>query len=440
LSTILIIEDEAIIRGALKRLLERAGHRLLEAGSIAEARLQPIGDCDLIIADLRLPGGAGTDILPHAGTIPVLIMTSYASVRSAVEAMKLGAADYIAKPFDHDEMRLTVERLIKQQTEARRQAALQRAVDEHYPTHGMIGRSSAMQTLFDRLARVAPTDTTVLICGESGTGKELVARAIHAQSRRQRGPFIPVNCAAIPEHLIESELFGHEKGAFTGADRTHHGLIEAAAGGTLLLDEIGELPLEAQARLLRVLQDGEIRRVGSTTPRHIDVRILAATHRHLQQRVEQGLFRADLLYRLQVVELTLPTLHERREDIADLARWLLHKSCQRLNRPPMQLSQEVIAQMEAYHWPGNVREMENLIERAVILGDGLTLHQLDLPIASHNQPQATDRLLSLDDYFINFVRQHEGQLNETELARALGMSRKTLWERRQRLNLPRNTR
>ncbi len=443
MSHILIVEDEAIIRSALKRLLKRNGYEVSEAGSVQEAEgRQPLRNFDLVITDLRLPGEPGTALIDKAAPVPVLIMTSYASVNSAVESMKLGAVDYIAKPFEHEELLLVVGRILKQQTRERQVAALKSELSQSYPVGGMIGRCPAMLEVFGRIRKVAPTDATVLILGESGTGKELVARAVHENSPRKEAPIIAVNCAAIPEGLIESELFGHEKGAFTGAVGTHRGLVEAADGGTLFLDEIGELPLEAQARLLRVLEEGEIRRVGSTQSRRVDVRLVAATHRDLQQLVNDRQFRGDLYYRLHVMEIRLPPLRERGEDILELARVLLEKSCRRLNRPPMAYSPEALGRLTQYHWPGNVRELENVIERAVILADGVELgaHLLPLdatpqrPAELTGEPPASE---SLEEYFRRFVRENEGNMTETELAKRLGISRKTLWERRQRLGVPR---
>ena len=445
MSQILIIEDETIIRAALRQLLERNGYSVAEAGSVSEAEVDhALGEFDLIIADLRLPGAPGTDVIAKAPNIPVLIMTSYASVRSAVESMKLGAVDYIAKPFDHDEMLILVERTLRQGTLARQNAALKSDVSRAYPVAGMIGRCPTMVEVFHRIYKVAPADTTVLILGESGTGKELVARAVHEHSARRDAPLIAVNCAAIPDNLIESELFGHEKGAFTGAVGMHRGLVEAADGGTLFLDEIGELPLEAQARLLRVLQEGEIRRVGSTQSRRVDVRLVAATHRDLEQQVDEGLFRSDLYFRLNVMEIRLPPLRERGADIAELAQMLLEKTCKRLNRPPLHITEEALTRIHAYAWPGNVRELENVIERAVILAEGaeitpklLSIHADSEKQAHGGESPAGEETLSLDDYFRRFVREHEQTMTETELARRLGISRKTLWEKRQRLGIPR---
>jgi len=453
MAEILIVEDETIIRESLKRLLERHGYSVTGAGSVTEAEQETLSSFDLIIADLRLPGEDGTTLITKAAPVPVLIMTSYSSVQSAVDAMKMGAVDYISKPFNHDEMVLTVERILDTRLLERQNRILQQEVSKDYPVDGMIGDCGAMQHVFERIRKVASTDTTVLIQGETGTGKELVARALHDQSKRHNSPLISVNCASIAENLIESELFGHEKGAFTGASKKHRGLVEAADGGTLFLDEIGELSLEAQARLLRVLQEGEIRRVGSSQPRHINIRFIVATHRNLQQLVQEKKFREDLFYRLNVMEINLPPLRERGDDIHRLAQLILEKVVKHIQRQPLTLSDEAIESLSSYHWPGNVRELENVIERAVILCDGQQIDVEDLAlqclkiievndsfeeISSALLPGANGEKLSLDEYLVSFVKTNEKTMNETELARQLGISRKSLWERRQRLNIPRD--
>lgn len=469
MSHILIVEDESVIRSALRRLLERNHYEVSEAGSVQEATDQyKFHDFDLIITDLRLPGSPGTDIIPLAEGTPVLVMTSYASLKSAVDSMKMGAVDYIAKPFDHDEMLMSVQRILKERSLERQNEALKTELHRHYPPMtGMIGECTAMKNLFKMIGKVAPTDTTVLVLGESGTGKELVARALHEQSQRNHGPMISVNCAAIPETLIESELFGHEKGAFTGANTNRKGLVEAADGGTLFLDEIGELPLEAQARLLRLLQEKEVRRVGSVQAKTVDVRLVAATHRDLKSLAKIGKFREDLYYRLHVVELRLPPLREREEDIEKLARALLERTSQKLSRGDMFFSEDALLAINHYDWPGNVRELENAVERAVILCDQtmitpeLLAIEVDIaaikegakprvapPTNTNNVAQLTtdteahmddgnDEDLSLEDYFQRFVLEHQDQMTETELAQKLGISRKCLWERRQRLGIPR---
>jgi two-component system response regulator HydG len=469
---ILIVEDESIIRAALKRLLERNNYKVTEAESVSEASENDLSRFDLIISDLRLPGAPGTDLISAAQSVPVLIMTSYASMRSAVDAMKMGAVDYIAKPFDHEDMIRTVRRIIDDAQKSKGTDAatvLGRFEDE--PVYlseagdraalgDLVGSCQPMQVLYRRMLRVAPADITVLIQGESGTGKELAARAIHQFSPRKDQPLICVNCAAIPESLIESELFGHEKGSFTGATAARLGLVEAAEGGTLFLDEIGELPLEAQARLLRVLQEGEVRRVGSVNARKVDIRLIAATHRNLKKLVKEGNFREDLYYRLQVIEIALPPLRERIADVLEIAEHLIQKHCRRLKIDSVPtLSQGARELVVRYDWPGNVRELENAIQRALILADGVDINGNDLGLAqedwevpntlvnSDDQPGPTPAAevalpedsedLSLEDYFQHFVVEHQEGMSETELAQKLGISRKCLWERRQRQGIPR---
>ena len=445
MAKLLLIEDETVIRKALQRMLQRHGYSVATAASIAGAEQQfTLDSFDLIISDLRLPGESGTAIIQRSHNVPVLIMTSYASVKSAVDAMQQGAADYIAKPFKHEELLHAIQRIIDKQRLQRQNAALKTDLQRAYPVAGIIGNCAAMQRVFERIQKVAPTDTTVLILGESGTGKELVARALHEYSQRHDAPLIAVNCAAIPDDLIESELFGHEKGAFTGAVGRREGLVEAADGGTLFLDEIGELPLNAQARLLRVLQEGEIRRVGTANVTRIDIRLIAATHRDLQQRVQDNLLRSDLYYRLRVMEIHLPPLRERGDDLIQLADYLLQKICQRLNRPLLRFADDAYTAITTHSWPGNVRELENAIERAVILCDGDVInidlmaidYTLEKPGARHKTAAQHPDNLSLDDYLRHFVITNQSQLTETELAKQLGISRKSLWERRQRLGIP----
>ncbi len=470
---VLVVEDEQIIRNALKRLLERHQYAVSEAGSVREAgELLARQTFDLVISDLRLPGAPGTDLIRMTDT-PVLIMTSYSSLRSAVDSMKMGAVDYIPKPFEHEEMLQAVARIID---DHRNNATAREETDTEQPPRattrkshsgqdepsvpGMIGSCPQMYELFRRIRKVAQTSSTVLINGESGTGKELVARAIHQLSERNRQEMISVNCAAIPENLIESELFGHEKGAFTGATSHRTGLVEAADNSTLFLDEIGELPLEAQARLLRVLQENEIRKVGSVQSRKVNVRLVAATHRDLKQLVIDGHFREDLYYRINVMTLLIPPLRERGNDIMELADAILGRTCQRLKSPLLYFSDDATQAITTYSWPGNVRELENAIERAVVLAEtdqiGAELLAIDpanqrkglraynrtpdepqSPTTAGDDSDDAAEELSLEDYFQKFVLEHQDQMNETQLAKKLGISRKCLWERRQRFGLPR---
>ncbi len=467
MSKILIVEDEAIIRMALRKLLERHNYDVREAGSVKEATTKHnINNYDLIISDLRLPGEPGTELINLATHTPVLIMTSYASLRSAVDAMRMGAVDYIAKPFDHDEMIATVARILEDKNKVTMTTDTPESDKE---SNGMIGDSSVMQALYKRIEQVSPTDATVLIQGETGTGKELTARAIHQSSKRHESSLISINCAAIPESLIESELFGHEKGAFTGAASSREGLVVAADGGTLFLDEIGELPMEAQARLLRVLQEGEVRPVGSIETIKVDVRLIAATHRDLEKRCREGLFREDLFFRLNVIQLKIPPLRDRGNDIITLANALIDHFCSTYNKPSLELSPQATQTITTYSWPGNVRELENAVQRAVILCEDTRqiendLLAIDVDINQHHNSIQTDSTelndivrsitdnenkissmhnidshedLSLEDYFQRFVLENQESMSETELAKKLGVSRKCLWERRQKLGIPR---
>ncbi len=458
---ILIVEDETVIRTALRRLLERNGYQVSESGSVQEAEsAHDLDEFDLVISDLRLPGAPGTDLINKAGDVPVLIMTSYASLRSAVDSMRMGAVDYIAKPFDHGDMIAAVQRIIADHP-APRQAQHKSGSTSQTKTAGVTGITGncpAMHTLFEHIRKVAPTDSTVLVLGETGTGKEIVARSVHSHSMRADKILISVNCAAIPDTLIESELFGYEKGAFTGANASRMGLIEAADGGTLFLDEIGELPMEAQARLLRFIQEGEIRRIGSVHSRKVNVRLICATHRNLQALSAEGEFRQDLFYRINVLQLSLPPLRERGKDILQLAEAMLKTQTERQGKETMRLSPRAIQAITTYQWPGNVRELEHAIERAVILSDDQEIDNealgIDLELVNINRirgqqgmsqsarkpnPNSSDPQedLSLEDYFQRFVMEHQDSMSETELAQKLGVSRKCLWERRQRLGIPR---
>jgi len=459
MSSILIVEDDIIIRTALRKLLERSQYTVSEVASVNEAKESlNHSPFDLIISELHLPTAPGTDLITATDDTPVLIMTNHASLRSAVDSMRMGAVDYIAKPFDHDDITQAIKRAIGKASKAAKQRP--KSKTPNHQANGMVGSSKVMKDLYNRIHKVAPTRASVLVYGETGTGKELAANAIHSESPRAEYPIISVNCAAIPDTLIESELFGHEKGAFTGAATTRDGLIAAADGGTLFLDEIGELPLEAQARLLRVLQEGEVRPIGAIESRKVDIRLVAATHRDLHKLCQEKRFREDLYFRINVVKLTLPPLRDRGKDIITLAENLLERFCQEMDKNTLHLTPQAIQVITTYTWPGNVRELENAIQRAVILceNDQEINHQLldidvDL-IERYNQerpsqqdirpsPQIVERNepeenLSLEDYFQRFVMEHQDSMSETELARKLGVSRKCLWERRQRLGIPRN--
>ncbi|QUX97451.1 response regulator [Marinomonas sp. CT5] len=389
-----------------------------------------------------------------------IVLDSKASLSTGVNSMAQGALYYLPLPTDSETLlkhvvnALELEDQNQSKPSPKNDATVSlsnvpknEALTLGTPASGIIGQCPPMEELFNDMRKIAGTDVTVLIRGESGTGKELVAKALHNLSRRHNHPIISVNCAAIPENLIESELFGHEKGAFTGANSSHDGLIYAADKGTLFLDEIGELPLEAQARLLRVLQEGEIRKVGATQSTKVNIRLITATHRNLIDMVKNGLFREDLYYRLYVMELLLPPLREREDDISMLAKILLEKACLKHNKPIYKYNQAFDRAIRSHHWPGNVRELENAIERAVILSPPERVEAANLKLANQQiQNVATKHSLSgesstligttLDDYFKHFVLSHQQKMTETQLAHSLGISRKSLWERRQKLGIP----
>lgn len=450
-AALLIVEDEALIRQTLRQMLERHGHRVCEADCVDSACQYDLSQFDLIISDVRLPGAAGTTLIERARPTPVLIMTSYSDTRDAVAAMRAGAVDYLIKPFDHQELLFAIDSTLKRP----KTRSSQRTPIIH--TLGMIGESPAMLKLYDEIRMVAPLATTVLIQGESGTGKELVAKALHQLSPRAKFPMIAVNCASIPDSLMEDELFGHEKGAFTGASTSRKGLVEAADQSTLFLDEIGELPLDAQARLLRLLQEREIRRLGTHETRKVDIRLVAATHRNLEQMVHDGQFRADLFFRLNVVALNLPPLSARGQDLSLLIDSITQQLCSRHGKNIDGLSPEALHRLKRHHWPGNIRELQNVLEYAVIMcKDRLVpaslirlpdaaqpsrpnipalLFEEDVPLLGEQITPASCGLLQ--QQFIDLVRQLEPTLNETQLAEQLGISRKTLWERRKTLGIPR---
>ena len=375
---VLIVEDEAAIRLALSGLLRREGYEVEQAENGEAALVRLRGETfDLVLTDLALGSGpSGMDVLrasrEHHAEAPVVMITAHGNEKIAVEAMKLGAHDYVPKPFDNDEIRLVVRRALERTRLERENRLLRERVDRDWRFENLIGSGAAMRRVFDTIRKVAETDLTVLVRGESGTGKELVAQALHQRSPRRERPFVAVNCAAISRELVESELFGHEKGAFTGADARRVGRFETAHGGTIFLDEIGDMPLEAQTRLLRVLQQGEYTTVGGRVPIKTDVRVIAATNRDLRQLIQQGLFREDLYYRLNVVPMRLPPLRERAEDVPDLVRHFLRKA-EDEGLPAKHLDGEALDLLKHYRWPGNVRELENLIRRLAVLHSGDTI-------------------------------------------------------------------
>jgi len=452
--TILIVDDEPTIRFSLAELLGDEGHEVVEAehAPAALAILESRG-VDLVLTDLRMPAMDGLQLLEevnarHRGT-PVVLMTAHGDERSAVRALRLGAYDYLAKPFDNDEVRALVRRAHELLALRSENLRLREELSGRF--RGLIGDAPPMRELFRVLRRAAPTDATVLVTGESGTGKELVARAIHVESRRAKGPFVALNCSALPGELVESELFGAVRGAFTGADRDRAGLFAAAVGGTLFLDEIGELALPAQAKLLRVLEERQVTRLGATTPVRVDVRVVAATNRPLEAMVAAGAFREDLLYRLRVITLHLPPLRERREDIPAIAVHFLADFAERYGRSGLGLGDSARRPLLAYDWPGNVRELRNTLERAVVLAEGDRIEAADLPPAITGSAAplgpvaaavaelsfADARRRALDDFDRTFLRaaleRHGGNVSAT--ARDLGLHRQSLQKLLKRLGV-----
>ncbi len=381
---ILVIDDEAVIGVSCRRILKPQGHEV-EVCTDPQAGLQAAlsGQFDTILLDLMMPGLGGMEILrriKQAGAMSeVIIITGHATIESAVEAIKLGAADYLCKPFSPGELRLVVDKVSERSALIRENSALRRELEIHRGFEGIIGESRAMQQVFALIRRVAPTDGTVLITGESGTGKEMVARAIHRLSRRKDQPLLACDCSALAPTLLESELFGHVKGSFSGAIATKQGLFEAAHKGTLFLDEVANLSMETQGKLLRVLETRRVKKVGDTAERDVDIRLIAATNRDLGEMVQEGSFREDLYYRLNVVPICLPPLRERHGDVPLLAAALLESFCRKNALPQKRFSAEALAQLEGYHWPGNVRELKNVVERVAILWEAQRIEAMHLP-------------------------------------------------------------
>jgi DNA-binding NtrC family response regulator len=449
---ILVIDDDPGVCETVRLLLESLGCQceIAVQGGNGLARAQS-GEFDLLITDLRLPDQDGLSIIraiKSAGLeLPVILMTSFSSLDSAIEALRCGALDYIIKPFSNDDFLHAVERALDERRIRRENALLKRSLKKAVASNRIIGESPGIKRVFELVQKVAGSDANVMIQGESGTGKELVAQAIHYASPRADEPFVPINCGAIPSELLESELFGHTKGAYTGAVAASEGLIREAQGGTLFLDEISELATVLQVKLLRVIQEKQVRPLGSRHVYRTDVRLLAATNRDLRLALEQGQFRADLFYRLNVINIHVPPLRERGNDVEILAQHFIEMHCRRLGKHINGMTPEMRKFLHAYPWPGNVRELENLIERAVILTDAEALSCQDVvdvaPAADvPSRPdtfaaEALEQALSIEKYIEAFVRRYQHQFSESELAAILGIGRKALWVRRNRWGLRR---
>jgi DNA-binding NtrC family response regulator len=429
MESVLVVDDDRGFQQLLTTILESEGYRVEAAASVGEARRALARrQFHLALTDLRLPDGDGLAVLDHiqeySPETPVILITAFGSVNSAVDAMKRGAADYLTKPLaSPDELRVLVRRTLDERYKEGERELLRQREQARFGCASLIAEDSRMVKLLEMAAKVAPTNATVCLFGESGTGKEILARCIHENSARAGRAFVPVNCAALSPTLIESELFGHEKGAFTGAVQQHIGLFERAHGGTLFLDEIGELDANLQAKLLRVLQEKTFERVGGTRQIQVDVRVLVATHRDLKQLTAEGRFREDLYYRLVQFPLEIPPLRERGGDIVRLARFFLNRATRNLGKPPLILTTAAEQALSGYSWPGNVRELENLMERVAILCEE-RVDAADLPIAALQAPRPT----SLDELerkaIEEALRRHEG--NRARAARELGISLRTL--------------
>ena len=447
---VLVADDDDSLRRVLEFQLVEAGYEVLAAADGREALDLFTGrEVDCLVTDLRMPGLSGVELIGRAGAVnadvPVVVITAYGDVETAVEAMRAGAFDYVTKPFDREQILLTLRKALVFGRTLAENRRLRRLVHGSFRLENLVGTSPRMQRVLDIVERVSRSDATVLIAGESGTGKELVAKGIHFTGARRERPFVAVNCAAIPETLIESELFGHRRGAFTGAVADAKGKFEEASGGTLLLDEVSAMPLVLQPKLLRVLQEHEVVRLGESAPRKVDVRIIATTNRDLRTMVEDGTFREDLYFRLAVVPVELPPLRERREDVPLLAEHFLRRACGRHGRVGLRLEREVFAHLSDYSWPGNVRELENVVERMVVLAAGDTITAEDLPEEVRRpRPNAANVLLELPpgglsieqverDLIRRALEMHGG--NQTRAARYLDVTRSALIYRMQKYGL-----
>ncbi len=438
---ILIVDDELIMRESLAGWLQRDGHVVQTAPSGEEA-LEKLKDShfDIMLVDIKMEGISGLDVLQQVKEsdpdVAVVMITAYGSIPTAIQAMKNGAYDYMLKPFDPNELGVLIEKITRYQEQEREMLFLREEQKARTRFESMIGQSKPMQDVFDLICDVAPMDSTVLITGETGTGKGLAAKAIHTNSPRCNGPFVTVNCGAIPEHLMETELFGHQKGAFTDAKETKKGRLELAHAGTIFLDEVGEISMRMQIDLLRVLEDRVFYRVGGTQPLEVDFRVIAATNRNLEAAIKEGRFREDLFYRLNVVSITMPSLSQRKEDIPLLAEHFLQRFIQETNKPIDKISREAMDEMMLYDWPGNVRELENAMERAVVVGKSREILPEDLPILCH-EPLHSPRNNSLKEVEKTHILQilTDYDWNIARSAKVLGIDRSTLYSKIKRYEI-----
>jgi len=439
---ILVVDDELIIRESLSGWLKRDGYHVSSVSSGEEAlETLKINSFDILLLDIQMDGISGMDVLTHVKEdypdIDVIMITAFGSIPSAVQAMKSHAFDYLLKPFDPDELGVLIQKLIDHRARIKENLFLKEEYEQRTRFESMIGQSRPMQEIFNLIEDVKDTATTVLITGETGTGKGLAAKAIHSNSRVSNGPFVSVNCGAIPKHIMESELFGHQKGAFTDAKETRKGRLELAGGGTLFLDEIGEISMRMQIDLLQVLEDKIFYKVGGTQPISADFRVIAATNASLEQAIKNRTFREDLYYRLNVITFTMPTLRERKEDIPLLAEHFLIKTTQEINRGVERISRDAMDELMLYEWPGNVRELSNAIERAVVVCKTGTITPLDLPIVKTLENELKKKYFSLTDVEKHHITKilDETSWNITKSSAILGVDRSTLYNKIKRYGL-----
>ena len=439
---ILVVDDELIIRESLSGWLKRDGYHVSSVSSGEEAlETLKINSFDILLLDIQMDGISGMDVLTHVKEdypdIDVIMITAFGSIPSAVQAMKSHAFDYLLKPFDPDELGVLIQKLIDHRARIKENLFLKEEYEQRTRFESMIGQSRPMQEIFNLIEDVKDTATTVLITGETGTGKGLAAKAIHSNSRVSNGPFVSVNCGAIPKHIMESELFGHQKGAFTDAKETRKGRLELAGGGTLFLDEIGEISMRMQIDLLQVLEDKIFYKVGGTQPISADFRVIAATNASLEQAIKNRTFREDLYYRLNVITFTMPTLRERKEDIPLLAEHFLMKTTQEINRGVERISRDAMDELMLYEWPGNVRELSNAIERAVVVCKTGTITPLDLPIVKTLENELKKKYFSLTDVEKHHITKilDETSWNITKSSAILGVDRSTLYNKIKRYGL-----
>lgn len=443
---LLIVEDESTLRESLKRVFLREGYDVDSAESCESAMRTLEGRTyDLIITDIILPGMSGIELLKKCGeTNPeqmVIVMTAYASLETAVEALRAGAYDYIIKPVIHEEIKRIVRNALRERALKSENILLKRQIEDRYDFDRIVGESNVIKNLIAEVKKISDSKSNVLLLGETGTGKELFARAIHYNSSRKEKAFVPINCSAIPESLLESELFGYLKGAFTGALSAKRGLFEEADGGTVFLDEIGDLNPALQAKLLRVIDDHEIRPLGATQGRRVDIRFVTATNKDILNAIREGKFREDLYFRINVVMLKLPPLRDRREDIVILARHFLDKYAGEIGKNVKFIDDATLKLLTDYDWPGNVREMQNIIERAVLITDIDTISPEHLPEEMEaSTPFTTEsiaKMLSIKDYTKEFILRYQQSYGEQKLSDLLGITRKSLWEKRKKWGLSR---